>query len=109
MRAPAILPAGYEVNPMRTQEQYAPPEDILSDVLTALCHAVGRAIELIPPDRPEYRRQACTYRLPEAERTITDREVRRDFEPTLIDVRWAPHRPRQKKRAAQACSLRAMN
>jgi hypothetical protein len=48
---------------MSTQEQYAPPEDILSDVLTALCHAVARAIELIPPDRPEYRRQACTYAL----------------------------------------------
>jgi hypothetical protein len=31
---------------MSTQEQYAPPEDILSDVLTALCHAVARAIEL---------------------------------------------------------------
>jgi hypothetical protein len=46
MRAPAILTAGYEVNPMITQEQYAPPEDILSDVLTALCHAVARAIEL---------------------------------------------------------------
>ena len=49
---------------MSTQEQYAPPEDILSDVL-ALCHAVARAIELIPPDRPEYRRQACTYALQE--------------------------------------------
>ena len=50
---------------MNTQEQYAPPEDILSDVLTALCQAVARAIELIPPDRPEYRRQACTYALQE--------------------------------------------
>jgi hypothetical protein len=32
---------------MSTQEQYAPPEDILSDVLTALCHAVARIADSV--------------------------------------------------------------
>ena len=50
---------------MATPEQYAPPEDILSDILTAMCHAVARAIELILPDQPESRRLACAYALKE--------------------------------------------
>ena len=36
---------------MATPEQYAPPEDILSDILTAMCHAVARAIETVTPHR----------------------------------------------------------
>jgi hypothetical protein len=53
------------MNPMDTRDQYTPPEEILSDVLTAMCHAVTCAIELIPPDNPESRRMACAYAVKE--------------------------------------------
>jgi hypothetical protein len=55
---------------MTMQEQYAPPEDILSDVLAALCHAVARTIKLIPADRPDSRMMACAYALKEIVDTV---------------------------------------
>ena len=33
---------------MDIMDDYAPPEHIISDILTAMCHAVTRTIELIP-------------------------------------------------------------
>ncbi len=58
------------VKPMTLQEQYAPPEDVLSDILTAMCHAVARTIELIPADRPDSRMMACAYALKEIVDTV---------------------------------------
>ena len=48
-----------------SQDQYCPPEDILSDVLTAMCAAVARTIELIPADRPQARMSACEFAIKE--------------------------------------------
>jgi hypothetical protein len=66
---------------MDTLEQYAPPEDIISDILTALCHAVTRTIELIPSDR---RRVACAYAI---------KEIVESVEQTIVSERvtTAPH------------------
>jgi hypothetical protein len=47
---------------MDMMDEYAPPEDIISDILTAMCHAVTRTIELIPSDR---RRVVCAYAIKE--------------------------------------------
>ena len=54
---------------MDMMDEYAPPEDIISDILTAMCHAVTRTIELIPSDR---RRVACAYAIKEIVESRTD-------------------------------------
>jgi hypothetical protein len=94
------------VNPMTTQEQYAPPEDILSDILTAVCHAVARAIELIPADRPESRMMACVYALKEIVDTVQQSII------SERGVTTAPHLSRRPARrgvlgVGHARSLRA--
>jgi hypothetical protein len=70
--AKAIVTGGNHLNVHRVthkkvvrMDQYSPPEDILSDVLTAMCAAVARTIELIPADQPQARMLACEFALKE--------------------------------------------
>jgi hypothetical protein len=63
---------------MDMMTEYAAPEDIVSDILTAMCHAVTRTIELIPSDR---RRVACAYAIKEIVESVEQTIV---SEPTIV-------------------------
>jgi hypothetical protein len=63
---------------MDMMTEYAAPEDIVSDILTAMCHAVTRTIELIPSDR---RQVACAYAIQEIVESVEQTIV---SEPTTV-------------------------